>query len=104
MALIVLLLIGAVFGFGFKVRVLIPATFLTVVLTGSVEIMHQQGSLSTALVTTAAVIAIQMGYLIGVVVRVGTDRGISVARRSTEHRHRGLQSWFRSLILPPSHQ
>jgi hypothetical protein len=39
--------------------------------------MHEQGSLSTALVTTAAVIAIQMGYLIGVLVRIGTDRGPS---------------------------
>jgi hypothetical protein len=65
MALTLLLLIGAVFGYGFKVRVLIPATFLTVVLTSSFEIMHERGSLTTALVTTAAVIAIQMGYLIG---------------------------------------
>ena len=55
MALILVLLIGAVFGFGFKVRILIPATFLTVVLTIFVEFSHEQGSLSTALVTTAAV-------------------------------------------------
>jgi hypothetical protein len=33
--------------------------------------MHQQGSILTALVTTAAVIAIKMGYLIGVVARMG---------------------------------
>jgi hypothetical protein len=33
------------------------------------------------LVTTAAVIAIQMGYLIGVVVRVGIDRGLTAALR-----------------------
>ena len=95
MALIVLLLIGAVFGFGFKVRVLVPATFLTVILTSSVEIMHEQSSLSTALVTTAAVIAMQAGYVIGVVVRAGTDSGVTVARRST-----GLHSWLRSLIHP----
>jgi hypothetical protein len=50
MALILLLLIGAVFGFGFKVRILIPATLLTIVLACSVAITHQQGSLSTALV------------------------------------------------------
>ena len=80
MALILLLLIGAVFGFGFKVRVLIPATFLTVILTSSFEIIHERGSLTTALVTTAAVIAIQMGYLIGVVVRVGTDSGLTAVR------------------------
>ena len=97
MALILLLLIGAVFGFGFKVRVLIPATFLTVILTSSSEIMHERGSLTTALVTTAAVIAIQMGYLIGVVVRVGTDSGLMAARRSEERQQRNLKSWFRSL-------
>ena len=97
MALTLLLLIGAVFGFGFKVRVLIPATFLTVILTSSSEIMHERGSLTTALVTTAAVIAIQMGYLIGVVVRVGTDSGLMAARRSEERQQRNLKSWFRSL-------
>ena len=100
MALILLLLIGAVFGFGFKVRVLIPATFLTVVLTSSFEIMHERGSLITALVTTAAVIAIQTGYLIGVVVRVGTDSGLTAVRSSEEQQQRNLKSWFRSLIHP----
>jgi hypothetical protein len=100
MPLILLLLIGAVFGFGFKVRVLIPATFLTVILACSFEIIHEQGSLSTALVTTAAVIAIQMGYLIGVAVRVGTDSGLTAARGSAEQQRRSLQSWFRSFIHP----
>ena len=100
MALILLLLIGAVFGFGFKVRVLIPATFLTVVLTSSFEIMHERGPLTTALVTTAVVIAIQMGYLIGVVVRVGTDSGLTAVRGSEEQQQRSLKSWFRSLIHP----
>src|SRR5499427_6653638 len=99
MALILLLLIGAVFGFGFKVRVLIPATFLTVILTSSFEIMHERGSLTTALVTTAAVIAIQMGYLIGVVVRVGTG-SLTAVRRSEAQPQRNLKSWFRSLIHP----
>ena len=100
MALILLLLIGAVFGFGFKVRVLIPATFLTVILTSSFEIMHERGPLTTALVTTAVVIAIQMGYLIGVVVRVGTDSGLTAVRRSEEQQQGSLKSWFRSLIHP----
>ena len=98
MALILLLLIGAVFGFGFKVRVLIPATFLTVVLASSFEIMHERGALTTALGTTVAVIAIQIGYLIGVVARVGTDSGLTAARRSEERQQRSLKSWFRSLI------
>jgi len=90
MALILLLLIGAVFGFGFKVRILIPATLLTVVLTSSVEIIHGQGSLSTALVTAAAVIALQMGYLIGVLVRLGTDSGVTAARKSVDERQHGF--------------
>jgi hypothetical protein len=98
MAFVVLLLIGAVFGFGFKVRILIPATFLTVVLTIFVEFSHEQGSLSTALVTTAAVMAIQMGYLIGVVVRVGTDSGVTTARKSAEQRQRGFHNWFSSFV------
>ena len=90
MALILVLLIGAVFGFGFKVRILIPATLLTVVLTSSVEIIHGQSSLSTALVTAAVVITLQMGYLIGVLVRVGTDSGVTAARKSVEERQHGF--------------
>jgi hypothetical protein len=86
MALLLLLLIGAVFGFGFKVRILIPATFLTIVLSCSFEIMHEQGSVSTALVTTAAVIAVQMGYLMGMLVRIGTDRGVTAARKPVAQR------------------
>ena len=98
MAFILLLLIGAVFGFGFKVRILIPATFLTIVLSCSFEIMHEQGSVSTALVTTAAVIAIQMGYLIGVLVRVGTDSGVTAARKAGGQRQHGFQNWFSSFV------
>jgi hypothetical protein len=97
MALILLLLIGAVFGFGFKVRILVPATLLTIVLTCAVEIMHEQGSVSTALVTTAVVIAIQMGYLIGVLVRVGTDSGVTAARKAGQRQH-GFQKWFSSFV------
>jgi hypothetical protein len=98
MAFVVLLLIGAVFGFGFKVRILIPVTFLTVVLTIFVEFSHEQGSLSTALVTTAAVIAVQMGYLIGMVVRMGTDRGVTVAQKPVEKRQHGFHNWFNSFV------
>ena len=90
MALILVLLIGAVFGFGFKVRILIPATLSTVVLTSSVEIIHGQGSLSTALVTAAAAITLQMGYLIGVLVRFGTDSGVTAARKSVDERQHGF--------------
>ena len=98
MALILLLLIGAVLGFGFKVRILIPATFLTIVLTCAVEILHEQGSVSTALITTAAVIAIQMGYLIGVVARMGTDRGVTVDQKPVEKRQHGFHDWFNSFV------
>jgi len=44
------------------------------------------------LVTTAAVIAIQIGYLIGMVVRVGTDSGVTAARKSVEQRQHGFQN------------
>jgi hypothetical protein len=78
----------------FKVRILIPATFLTIGLTCSFELMHRQGSVLTALVTTAAVIAIQMGYLIGVVVWSGTDRGVTAnGCSSSMNRSRPLCSW-----------
>jgi hypothetical protein len=90
-ALILLLLIGAVFGFAFKVRILIPETSLTILLTCSVEIMREQGALSTALVTTAAVIAIKW-HLIGVLVRIGTDRGVTAARKP------GFHNWFSSFV------
>lgn len=94
MALIVLVLIGAVFGFGFKVRILIPATLLTVIVACSIEIVHGQNWLSCALVTTAAVIAIQMGYLIGMIARAGTDRGVTVARDSVGRPRPGFYEWF----------
>jgi hypothetical protein len=60
--------------------------------------MHQQGSVSTALVTTSAVIAIQMGYLIGVVVRMGTDGGVMAARKPVAERQHGLHKWFSSFL------
>jgi hypothetical protein len=100
MALIVLLLIGVVFGLGFKVRILIPATFLTVLLSGLIEIVHGQGFLWSALVTAAAVVAIQMGYLIGVVARAGTHRGVTAVRKSAGQPRPSLYEWFSDLIRP----
>ena len=100
MALIVLLLIGVVFGLGFKVRILIPATFLTAFLTSLIEIVHGQGSLWTALATTAAVIAIQMGYLIGMVARAGTHHGVTAVRKSAGRRRPSLYRWFNDFIRP----
>jgi hypothetical protein len=100
MALIVLFLIGVVFGLGFKVRILIPATFLTVVLTCLIEISHQQGTLWSALVTTAAVIAIQIGYLMGMAVRVGTRHGITAVRRSAGRPRPSFYEWFSDFIRP----
>ena len=95
MALIVLLLIGIVFGLGFKVRILIPATFLTVVFTCLIEISQGQGSFWSALVTAAAVIAIQMGYLIGMAARAGTHHGVTVVRRSAGRPRPSLYERFR---------
>jgi hypothetical protein len=60
--------------------------------------MHEQGSISTALVTAVAMVAIQMGYLIGVVVRIGTDRDVAAARKPVEQRQHGFHNWFNSFI------
>jgi len=98
MALILLLLIGAVFGFGFKVRISRPSNSFDHSPYLRVEIMHEQGSVSTALVTTVAVIAIQMGYLIGVLVRVGMDSGVTAAPKAGGRRQHGFQNWFSSFV------
>lgn len=100
MALIVLLLIGVVFGLGFKVRILIPATFLTAFVTSLIEIVHGQGSLWTALATAGAVIAIQMGYLIGMVARAGTHHGVTAVRKSAGQQRPSLYEWFNDFIRP----
>ena len=100
MALIVLLLIGIVFGLGFKVRILIPATFLTAVLTSLIEIVHGQGSLWTALATAAAVIVIQMGYLIGVLARAGTHHGVTAVRKSAGRPRPSFYEWLNDFIRP----
>jgi hypothetical protein len=100
MALIFLLLIGVVFGLGFKVRILIPATFLTVVFTSLVEIFHGHGLLWSALATVAAVIAIQMGYLIGMVARAGTHHGVTAVRKSAGQPRPSLYERFNDLIRP----
>jgi hypothetical protein len=100
MALIVLLLIGVVFGLGFKVRILIPATFLTAVVTSLIEMVHGQGSLWTGLVTAAAVIAIQMGYLIGMVARAGTHHGVTAVRKSARRPRPSLHDWLNNFIRP----
>ena len=100
MAIIVLLLIGVVFGLGFKVRILIPATFLTLLLTSSIEIVHGQGFLWSALATAAAVVAIQMGYLIGMGARAGTHHGVTAVRKSAGQPRPSLYEWFSDLIRP----
>jgi hypothetical protein len=94
MAPFILFLIGVAFGFGFKVRILIPATFLTAVLTVSIAVVHGQGTLSAALVTVAAVVAIQIGYLVGVAVRAGIDHGVTAARKSIGQPRPSLYEWL----------
>lgn len=94
MAVFILFLIGAAFGFGFKVRILIPATFLTVVLTAAISIGHEQGTLSTALVTVAAVVAIQIGYLVGMAARAGTDQSVTAARKSVGRPRPRFYEWL----------
>lgn len=100
MALVVLFLIGIVFGLGFKVRILIPATFLTVVLCVLIEIVHGQGFIWSSLTTTAAVIAIQMGYLIGMAARAGTRHGVTAVRKSAGRQRPSFYEWLNDFIRP----
>jgi len=56
--------IGAVLAFRFRVLILIPATIFTAIVAGSIEMSREQGVGFSALITVAAVIAIQIGYLV----------------------------------------
>jgi hypothetical protein len=71
-----------------------------VILAGSIGIVHGQGLLSSVLATTAAVIAVQMGYLIGMVARAATEHGITAARKSRGERRPGLYEWFSHFTRP----
>ena len=92
------LLTGGILGFRFKVIILFPAIILTVVVTSSIEVAQGQDAWSSALITLAAVIAIQMGYLSGVVASFVADRTIS--QMALDRPQLGFIDWFTRFIHP----
>jgi hypothetical protein len=68
MALIILsLLAGLVLGQWFRVMVLVPAVALALLV--GIGMAHADGTWWTALMAAAAAAAVQIGYLIGLVIR-----------------------------------
>jgi hypothetical protein len=78
------LLIGGALRFRFKVLILLPAIILTVIVTSSIEISHGQDAWSSALATLAAVIAIQMGYLGGIVACAGATYAVTISQETLD--------------------
>jgi hypothetical protein len=78
------LLIGGALRFRFKVLILLPAIILTVIVTGSIEISQGQDLWSSTLATLAAVIAIQIGYLSGIVACAVATYGATISQETLD--------------------
>jgi hypothetical protein len=94
------LFIGGVFGFRFKVLILIPAIILILIVTGSIELAQRQDAWSTALMAMVAVIAIQMGYLSGVATAIFAKHAVTTAERALERPRLCVNEWFTWFIRP----
>ncbi len=83
------MLIGAMLGLRFKVFVLLPATFLSVLAIVSAGIAHSESHSSTLLNASFVIAALQVGYLTGsaVVVRVTAHSKLSLWRKVWRARH-----------------
>jgi hypothetical protein len=82
------LLIGGALGFRFKVAILIPATILTVIAAGSIEISQRKDAWSSALITLAAVIAVQIGY--GIAACAMANHAMTATRKALVRAQLGL--------------
>jgi len=91
---------GGVLGYRYKVLILVPAIVLTVVVTDSIEIAQGQDAWSSALTTLAAVIAVQMGYLIGVAAGFVADRDVTISQKALDRVPLGFVEWFSRFIHP----
>jgi hypothetical protein len=78
------LLIGGALRFRFKVLILLPAIILTVIVTGSIEISQGQDLWSSALAILAAVIAIQIGYLSGIVACAVATYAVTISHETLD--------------------
>jgi hypothetical protein len=94
------LFIGGVLGLRFKILILFPATILTIVVAGSIEIAQGQDAWSSALTTLAAVSAIQMGYLGGVAAGFVADRDVMISQKALDRAPLGFVEWFSRFIHP----
>ena len=82
-------LIGATLGLRFKVFVLLPATFLSVLAIVSAGIAHSDGYRSILLTAIFAIAALQIGYLAGstVIAFVTVHSKLSLWRKVWRARH-----------------
>jgi hypothetical protein len=90
-------LIGAVLGLGFTVMVLLPTIALSAVVIIGINVAWGTGLWMAAIETVIALTSVQIGYLIGVGVRVFPDQPrLSVAAMSRSHpeNHSGTQKSF----------
>jgi hypothetical protein len=83
------MLIGATLGLRFKVFVLLPATFLSLLVILSAGIAHGDSYWSVLLSATFVIAALQIGYLAGsaVVVLVTAHSKFSLWRKVWRARH-----------------
>ena len=94
------LFIGGVLGFRFKVLVLIPAIILTIVVTGSIEVVQRHDQWSSVLTAVAEVIAIQVGYLAGIAACAVADHAATTTEKALDRPQLGLIEWFSRFIHP----
>jgi hypothetical protein len=89
MVLIALFLfIGGVLGLRFKVAILIPTVILTAIVAGSTEIVQRKDAWSSALITLAAVTAVQIGY--GIAAYVVANRAVTSSHKALERSELGF--------------
>src|SRR5215471_12486430 len=85
------LFIGGVLGFRFKFLILIPASILAVIVTGSVEIAQRQDAWFSALSTLAAVIALQIGYVSSIPARVAANHAVTTTQKALDRLQLGFK-------------
>jgi hypothetical protein len=66
-------LAGAVLGLRYKVLILVPAVMFAMIFTLIVGVAHADGLWSIVLMMTAVGIAVQIGYVAGIVLRAAAD-------------------------------
>jgi hypothetical protein len=86
------LVIGGALGFRFKVTILFPAIILTAIAAGSTEIAQRGDAWSSALITLAAVTAVQIGY--GIAACVVANHAVTRSHKALERQELGFTESF----------